>query len=98
MDTSQSNRWCPALTVFVCVFATLRELIQAQQEAVTQWRKKASQKSNRTLSISKLNLKLETRNFKLISIRGPIAQSVEQLAFNQWVAGSSPARLTTSKW
>jgi hypothetical protein len=25
---------------------------------------------------------------------GPIAQSVEQLAFNQWVAGSSPARLT----
>ena len=26
---------------------------------------------------------------------GPIAQSVEQLAFNQWVAGSSPARLTT---
>ena len=24
---------------------------------------------------------------------GPIAQSVEQLAFNQWVAGSSPARL-----
>ena len=25
--------------------------------------------------------------------RGPIAQSVEQLAFNQWVAGSSPARL-----
>ena len=28
---------------------------------------------------------------------GPIAQSVEQLAFNQWVAGSSPARLTTNK-
>ena len=27
---------------------------------------------------------------------GPIAQSVEQLAFNQWVAGSSPARLTIS--
>ncbi len=26
---------------------------------------------------------------------GPIAQLVEQLAFNQWVAGSSPARLTT---
>ena len=24
---------------------------------------------------------------------GPIAQLVEQLAFNQWVAGSSPARL-----
>ena len=29
------------------------------------------------------------------SVCGPIAQSVEQLAFNQWVAGSSPARLTT---
>ena len=29
-------------------------------------------------------------------IRGPIAQLVEQLAFNQWVAGSSPARLTTT--
>ena len=28
---------------------------------------------------------------------GPIAQLVEQLAFNQWVAGSSPARLTTSE-
>ena len=28
-------------------------------------------------------------------LRGPIAQLVEQLAFNQWVAGSSPARLTT---
>ena len=27
-------------------------------------------------------------------VDGPIAQSVEQLAFNQWVAGSSPARLT----
>ena len=27
---------------------------------------------------------------------GPIAQSVEQLAFKQWVAGSSPARLTIS--
>ena len=26
---------------------------------------------------------------------GPIAQSVEQLAFNQWVAGSSPARLNS---
>ena len=25
---------------------------------------------------------------------GPIAQLVEQLAFNQWVAGSSPARLS----
>ena len=30
------------------------------------------------------------------SVDGPIAQSVEQLAFNQWVAGSSPARLTKS--
>ena len=29
-----------------------------------------------------------------VEFRGPIAQSVEQLAFNQWVAGSSPARLT----
>jgi hypothetical protein len=28
-------------------------------------------------------------------VDGPIAQLVEQLAFNQWVAGSSPARLTT---
>ena len=27
-------------------------------------------------------------------VDGPIAQLVEQLAFNQWVAGSSPARLT----
>ena len=25
---------------------------------------------------------------------GPIAQSVEQVAFNHWVAGSSPARIT----
>ena len=33
---------------------------------------------------------------KLTEICGPIAQSVEQLAFNQWVAGSSPARLTTA--
>ena len=31
-----------------------------------------------------------------IYLSGPIAQSVEQLAFNQWVAGSSPARLTTT--
>jgi hypothetical protein len=30
-----------------------------------------------------------------LHVDGPIAQSVEQLAFNQWVAGSSPARLTT---
>lgn len=29
-----------------------------------------------------------------LHVDGPIAQSVEQLAFNQWVAGSSPARLT----
>ena len=26
---------------------------------------------------------------------GPVAQLVEQLTFNQWVAGSNPARLTT---
>ncbi len=26
---------------------------------------------------------------------GPLAQLVEQLTFNQWVAGSIPARLTT---
>src|SRR5262245_34905723 len=32
---------------------------------------------------------------RVLSACGPIAQSVEQLAFNQWVAGSSPARLTT---
>src|SRR5829696_4456429 len=31
-----------------------------------------------------------------LHVDGPIAQSVEQLAFNQWVAGSSPARLTTN--
>ncbi len=30
------------------------------------------------------------------SLFGPIAQSVEQLAFNQWVEGSIPSRLTTS--
>lgn len=30
-----------------------------------------------------------------LHVDGPIAQSVEQLAFNQWVAGSSPARLKT---
>lgn len=28
-----------------------------------------------------------------LHVDGPIAQLVEQLAFNQWVAGSSPARL-----
>ena len=36
-----------------------------------------------------------------ISSCGPIAQSVEQLAFNQWVAGSIPARLNffpTQTW
>ena len=27
---------------------------------------------------------------------GPLAQLVEQLTFNQWVAGSNPARLTTN--
>jgi hypothetical protein len=32
---------------------------------------------------------------RALCVSGPIAQSVEQLAFNQWVAGSSPARLTT---
>ena len=31
-----------------------------------------------------------------LHLDGPIAQSVEQLAFNQWVAGSSPARLTSN--
>lgn len=30
---------------------------------------------------------------RALRMYGPIAQSVEQLAFNQWVAGSSPARL-----
>ena len=29
-----------------------------------------------------------------ITVCGPIAQSVEQVAFNHWVAGSSPARIT----
>src|SRR6056297_12982 len=28
---------------------------------------------------------------------GPLAQLVEQLTFNQWVAGSNPARLTTNQ-
>ena len=32
--------------------------------------------------------------FAAISV-GPVAQLVEQLTFNQWVAGSNPARLTT---
>ena len=32
---------------------------------------------------------------RALRMYGPIAQLVEQLAFNQWVAGSSPARLTT---
>ena len=27
---------------------------------------------------------------------GPVAQLVEQLTFNQWVAGSNPAGLTTN--
>ena len=41
---------------------------------------------------------VEFRNLKehaqrALCMCGPIAQSVEQLAFNQWVAGSSPARL-----
>jgi hypothetical protein len=31
-----------------------------------------------------------------LHVDGPIAQLVEQLAFNQWVAGSSPARLTSN--
>src|ERR1043166_9477515 len=31
---------------------------------------------------------------RALRMYGPIAQLVEQLAFNQWVAGSSPARLT----
>ena len=32
---------------------------------------------------------------KLYSIDcGPIAQSVEQMAFNHWVEGSSPSRIT----
>ena len=31
------------------------------------------------------------------SLFGPLAQSVEQLAFNQLVAGSNPARPTISK-
>ena len=33
--------------------------------------------------------------FYLRVSRGPLAQLVEQLTFNQWVAGSNPARLTT---
>ena len=28
-------------------------------------------------------------------LSGPLAQLVEQLAFNQWVEGSNPSRLTT---
>ena len=30
-------------------------------------------------------------------ICGPLAQLVEQFPFKEWVAGSSPARLTTIK-
>ena len=40
-------------------------------------------------SIESMTSQTETIN------SGPIAQLVEQLAFNQWVAGSSPAGLTT---
>ena len=29
-------------------------------------------------------------------MHGPVAQLVEQLTFNQWVAGSNPAGLTTN--
>ena len=29
-------------------------------------------------------------------MNGPVAQLVEQLTFNQWVAGSNPAGLTTN--
>ena len=34
--------------------------------------------------------------FPARALRGPVAQSVEHLPFKQRVAGSSPARLTTS--
>ena len=30
----------------------------------------------------------------IIAVCGPIAQSVEQMAFNHWVPGSSPGRIT----
>ena len=32
------------------------------------------------------------------SCRGPVAQLVEQLTFNQWVTGSNPVGLTTSRF
>ena len=39
-------------------------------------------------------LELRRTSSRRVSVScGPIAQSVEQLAFNQWVAGSIPARL-----
>ncbi len=42
-----------------------------------------------------------TEDEQSVDFCGPIAQSVEQLAFNQWVAGSIPARLSffpTQTW
>ena len=33
-------------------------------------------------------------NVKIIFFRGPVAQLVEQLTFNQWVTGSIPVGLT----
>ena len=34
---------------------------------------------------------------RVYALRGPIAQSVEQMAFNHWVEGSSPSRITIFK-
>jgi hypothetical protein len=34
----------------------------------------------------------------LFTLHDPVAQSVEHLTFNQVVAGSIPARITTSLW
>ena len=34
-------------------------------------------------------------NYGYLQPSGPIAQSVEQMAFNHWVPGSSPGRITS---
>ena len=37
---------------------------------------------------------LVSAEFEKLRQCGPIAQSVEQMAFNHWVEGSSPSRIT----
>ncbi len=45
--------------------------------------------------MSRICLTPPTENLREPPQSGPLAQLVEQLTFNQWVAGSNPARLTT---